>query len=288
MQTPIHEPPRRSQSQAERRRRKSQVLPASPDVGVLAEMLFALHHEAEVYLNHGVQSALAATPNLVALHREDVEDTFEYLSIKSLDDPNYHYPLFRELAAVYATHSFELCEYPFDSYACLDELLKMPYTDILTVLFTPNALCVEISQLRSAYGYTSFPTSPTSMDFSLGSDARYDNPDEWYYWQAVRERIITAIAVNRSRSKPSKIFLMDESAQDPMFRIILEDTVVGALGHNPEAYPGHGVFGAARGAAEFARRGGYFWNSSEAPPCADTGMGGLLLAFQTAQPGFST
>ncbi|KEF60990.1 uncharacterized protein A1O9_02554 [Exophiala aquamarina CBS 119918] len=105
-------------------------------------MLSALHLEAEVYLSHGIQSALAATPNLVALYREDLEDTFEYLSIKSLDDPNYHYRLFREPSAVYATHGFGLCEHPFDSYACLDELLKMPYTDILTVLYTPNALCV--------------------------------------------------------------------------------------------------------------------------------------------------
>lgn len=244
-------------------------------------MLSALHHEAEVYLNHDIQSALAATPNLVALYREDVEDTFEYLSIKSLDNPNYLYRLFREPAAVYATHGFGLCEHPFDSHACLDELLKMPYTDILTVLYTSNSLCVEISQLKSAYQYTPFPTLPTSMDFSLGSDARYDNPNEWHYWQAVRERIITALAVNRPTSKPSKIFLMGESAQDLMFRIILEDTVVGALGYNPEAYPGHEEFGAARGAAEFARRGGYFWNSSEAPPYADTGMSSRVNALSS-------
>ena len=209
-------------------------------------MLSALHHEAEEYLKHDIQSALAATPNLVALYREDVQDTFEYLSIKSLDNPNYHYQPFREPAAVYAAHGFGLCEHPFDSYACLDELLKMPDTDILTALYTPDALCVEISHLRSAYAYIPYPTSPTSMDFSLGSNARYDNPDEWYYWQAVRERIITALSVNQARRKPSKIFLMGDSAQDLMFRIILEDTVMGALGYNPDEYPGHEVFGAAR------------------------------------------
>lgn len=228
-------------------------------------MVSSLRHEAEEHLGHSVPSALAATPNLAALYREDIEDAFEYLSFKFLHNPNPYLPLFREPAAVYASHGFGICKHPFNSHSCLDELLKMPDTSVLTVLYTRNVLGVEICELASAYRYVPYPTSPTSMDFSLGSNARYDNPNEWYYWQAVRERVLTAIAVNWPNNKPSKIFLMGESAEDLMFRIILEDTVVGALGYNPEAYPGHEVFGAARGAAVLASRGGYFWNSTRAP-----------------------
>jgi|ERR1700734_2834020 hypothetical protein len=74
--------------QARRRQRKSQGLPASEDVGILAEMLGALRNAAEVYLDSKIYYALAACPNLVALYHEDIEDTFEYLSLKSLDNPN--------------------------------------------------------------------------------------------------------------------------------------------------------------------------------------------------------
>lgn len=31
------------------------------------------------------------------------------------------------------------------------------------------------------------------MDFNLGSQALDDNPDEEYYWQAVRDRIVVAV-----------------------------------------------------------------------------------------------
>lgn len=63
--------------QAETRRRKSQGLPASEDVGILADMLGDLRTAAEEYLGSSIYYALAACPNLVALYREDIEDAFE-------------------------------------------------------------------------------------------------------------------------------------------------------------------------------------------------------------------
>ena len=71
-----------------RRERKAQGLPASEDVGTLSVMLRALRDAAESYLGHEISSALAATPNLVALYQEDVDDAFEYLGLENLDDPN--------------------------------------------------------------------------------------------------------------------------------------------------------------------------------------------------------
>lgn len=65
---------------------------ASEDVGTLSVMLQALRDAVESYLGREISSALAATPNLVALYQEDVDDAFEYLGLESLDDPN---PLFR-------------------------------------------------------------------------------------------------------------------------------------------------------------------------------------------------
>jgi hypothetical protein len=63
--------------QAERARRKSQGLPASENVGILADMLGDLQTVAEEYLGHSIYYALAAYPKLAALYREDIEDVFE-------------------------------------------------------------------------------------------------------------------------------------------------------------------------------------------------------------------
>ena len=92
-----------------RRERKAQGLPASEDVGTLSVMLQALRDAAESYLGHEISSALAATPNLVALYQEDVDDAFEYVGLKSLDDPNPLFRMFHETAAAAASYGIGLC-----------------------------------------------------------------------------------------------------------------------------------------------------------------------------------
>jgi hypothetical protein len=251
--------------QAKRMARKAKGLPASDDVGIIADLLGTLRNAAEKYLGHKVNSVLAATPNLVALYREDIEDAFEYLSIKSLDNPNYLYPLFREPAGAEANYGLGLCQKPFDADDCHDELIKLPFVSVLTVLYTHNALCVEVSDMKSSYAYYACSTIPSSMDFTLGSNALHDNPNEDYYWAAVRERIITALVGCMPGSKPTIVFLMGDCVQSWMFNLVLEDTLGNVLGYVPKAYQDDHVFAAARGAAEFARGGGYWWNSSEAP-----------------------
>ena len=218
---------------------------------------------AVTILHDTISTALVATPNIVALYREDVEDALEYVSIKSLDEPNNLFRLFREPAAAMAHNIIGLCQSPFDPPSCLAELHKLPFWSVLTVLYTRTSLCVEASYFRSAYYYNPHHSYPTSMDFSLGSDAINDNPDKDYYWQAVRDRIIAGIAPNLPVEEPYKVFLMGESAASPKLREILEDVLTRFVGFLPEIYDKDPVFAAASGAAEIARRGGYRDNTSD-------------------------
>jgi hypothetical protein len=246
--------------QARRRWRKAQGLPASEDVGILAEMLAALRTAAERYLGSSIYYALAACPNLVALYREDIEDAFEYLSLRSLDNPNNLYRLFREPAGAEASYGLGLCHDPSNVDRCNKEQHEMPIATVLTVLYTRNALCAEVSVMKSAYAYYPYPTSPPSMDFNLGSQALHDNPDEEYYWQAVRDRIVAGVAGGLPANRPTKVFLLGESTHEDKFRAAMEDTLKTILGYVPEIYDKDPVFNAARGAAEFARRGGFLWS----------------------------
>ena len=155
--------------------------PASDDVAVLAKMLSSPRDAAEDYLRHPLEAALAATPNLVALNREDEEDAFDFVTLESLDSANGLLALFREPAAVEASYNIGLCSTPEDQDACLEEMKKTPFPDMLTVLYTKNALCVEVSTMASVYFYNTYHTVPTSMDYTLGSDAKHDNPNEHYH-----------------------------------------------------------------------------------------------------------
>jgi hypothetical protein len=244
--------------QARRRQRKSQGLPASEDVGILAEMLGALRNAAEVHLGSKIYYALAACPNLVALYREDIEDAFEYLSLKSLDNPNNLFRLFREPAGAAASYGFGLCHDPSNVDRCNKEEYEMPITAVLTILYTKNALCVEVSVMKSAYAYYPYPTSPPSIDFNLGSQALHDNPDEEYYWQAVRDRIMAGVAEGLPGRRPTKVFLLGDSTHEDKFRDVMKDALKSILGYMPDIYDEDPVFSAARGAAEFAKHGGFF------------------------------
>ena len=249
--------------QTERRQRKAQGFPASEDVERLADMMSALLYRAEEFLGHKVTSTLAATPDLVALYCEDLEDAFDYIEVKSLDEPNGLFRLFRETAAVQGHYGFGLCEKPFQPAACLDEIRKMNSTDVLTIFYTRRSLCLEVCVMNSAYSIYPYPSVPTSMDFTLGSDAIREGPNDDYYWEAVRERIVRAIAAALPYRKPTRVFLMGESIDSARLRQILSDTLVEMLSYMPDVYADDPVFAASSGAAEFARRGGYRWNARD-------------------------
>jgi hypothetical protein len=136
----------------------------------------------------------------------------------------------------------------------------MPVTTVLMVLYTRNALCVEVSPMKSAYAYYPYLMSPSSMDFNLGLQALHNNPDEEYYWQGVRDRIVAGVTGGLPANRPTKVFLLCDNTCRNTFKAVMEDALKSILGYVPDVYDDDPVFSAARDAAEFARRGGFLWS----------------------------
>lgn len=221
-------------------------------------MLNSLRHAAEAFLGQNVSEALAATPNLVASYREDIEDSFTYIGLRSLDNPNYLYRLFRETNAAAASYGIGMCHDYTDQASCREELHNMTSQSMLSVSYTRDALCVELVVISSAYWYLAYPSSPPSMDFSLGSNALHDNPDEAYYWASVRDTIYRGIMPGfKIGRRPRHAFVFGESSTDPKFRRVLKESLSGFLGTDLEILDDHQVFAPARGAADIALRGSY-------------------------------
>ena len=248
--------------QNQRRKRKAQGLPASDDVATIASMISELREKVELELGHNITSALAAVPNLPGLCREDIDDAFEYLSLRTLDDPLDQRTFFRHPAALTAFNGFGLCERPFDEEHCRKEIEEMPEQAILTVSYNRNALCVESSEMHSVFYYYPYETQPSSMDFTLGSDAYFDNPHPRYYREAMRRRIMTAIIRGLPANKPDKVFIHGESLYEEWLVLYLADACDKLLGGAEQVawYPEEPFFSVAQGAAELARRGGYVSN----------------------------
>jgi hypothetical protein len=221
-------------------------------------MLKALRAATESYLGHTVFSALAATPNLVALYQEDVDDAFEYIALHNLDNPNPLFRMFHESAAAAASYGLGLCKNYSDQAACDHELTNMPVQTLLSVLYTKESLCAEVSLIQSIYWNYPYDSSPPAMDFTLGSDRIHDNPNEEYYWQEVKDTIYRGVLEGlRFERRPSLVFLFGESSQDPTFRSILEEALRSLLGKVPEIVDDNPIFRTAQGAAELAKHGGY-------------------------------
>jgi len=157
-------------------------------------MLKALQTAAESYLGHNISSALAAIPNLVALY-QDVDDPFEYIGLKSLDDPNPIFRLLHESPAAAASYGMRLCRDYTDPNTGDEERRNMPPQALFTVLCTMNSPCIKLTVMNSAYSIWPYPSTPPSMDFTLGSDKIHDNPNDEYYWEAVRDTIMRGMLV---------------------------------------------------------------------------------------------
>ena len=229
-------------------------------------MISELREKVELELRHNITDALAAVPNLPGLCREDIDDAFEYLSLRSLDHP-LQGTFFRHPAALAAFNGFGLCERPFDLEHCRRDIKDAPFEGVLTVLYNRNALCVESSRMSSVYWYDPYVTHPSSMDFTLGADAKYNNPNPKYYREAMRRRVMTPIIQALPYNKPKKVFIHGESLYEEWLVLYLADACDKLLGGEEQVvwYPEEPFFSVAQGAAELARRGGYVWDPDEYP-----------------------
>lgn len=126
-----------------------------------------------------------------------------------------------------------------------------PTERILSILYTRTALAVTFSKDGSAYYAYESPLS----DVDLGFDERNRNPNEDYYWEAVRDKIRIPLVKYPYWRPVSRVLLMRESALNEKFNEIPEEALETALEEIPPIYSDDPLFAVARGALEFVSWG---------------------------------
>jgi hypothetical protein len=236
-----------------RRLKKKAGLPASPDVGVLATVIKSLRSQIEADLHITVSDSTLAAPNLEALYQDDVSDICEYVGFKYIIPKALYKPLLWETSAAYAGYGFGLCEHWQNDTLCQIENNEFPFTQVLSVHYSRNALTSSLATIRSAIGANE-PSSGHLENFSLGSDSRvlYKDVDE--YWADVKAVLVQRMKETPGMGKPVRIIVTGDRV-DEEFLGVLEEAMKGVMKDVPSVVWDNPPLAAAKGAAEFRRRG---------------------------------
>lgn len=205
-------------------------------------------------------------PLLAALYQEDLEDAFEYAGLIYIPHYPYWYGgLFHETGAVYVGNGFGLCSNYTDPVGCDRERKNPPHQpmneNVLSVSYTRGLLTSTWASEGMWFSYPA-PEGPVVADLNLGWDKRNDNPDEEYYWAAVRDAIITPVLeANKYISRQTnKVLLHGDCTLIERFQNVLREAVEGVLPNKPEVFAFDPVYSSARGAAEMAKRVHWSYN----------------------------
>ncbi|KAH6669265.1 hypothetical protein B0J14DRAFT_641177 [Halenospora varia] len=267
--------------------------PATPEVGVLADMLLSLRDETVAALSPSLGPSfhldyVAITgPPLSGLRREDLSDALEYAGLRSWLDPPQPgqgiqagmYPeVLGEAHAAVVADGNGLCANYRNLFVCWDEEERMPSNLVLVASFTRRALYVAAGVVRAPFDWVQPPLVHTT-DFKAGleSMARYGMPSE--FWVHVRGRLrdVAQQALASTNGGLTKVLLLGENATNPDFLDALRESVADLVGSKSsgdtvirEAVLADPVFVGARGAAQYARwRQEAPFGCRELPTCED-------------------
>lgn len=235
--------------------RKAIGLAPSPDVAYLAKMISDLRARVEEHTGGPIDSASLTTMHLPALYFEDLNDAFEYVGLKFLPYSELSSHTLYETMAAYAGYGNGLCSNYTDQKACHREQRSMPDDVVMPILYTRNVLTVSLSIMVSAY-YLYEPGHRFLVDFSLGYDARpLRKVNEETYWDAVGMKLQQILIENPYYDRPTKVLLMGDGIGDETFQRVLRKALSHQMADLPEIFSKDSEGVAAKGAAEFAKRG---------------------------------
>ena len=234
-------------------------LPASRDVGYLANMFIALRSAVEKQLQTSISSAGITTLHLAALYPEDMLDVYEYVKLEYLSLPMGDKMLY-ETSAAYPGYGYGLCNDYMESESCEKEEEDMDWDVVMAVLFTRTVLTVTLSITKSAY-YLFEPDYRHRSNFDLGYDSKTRQQDEQGYWSAVTNQLEETMVENPYYDRPAKVLLMGDCIDDKNFRVALEKALSRQMETVPDILKHDAEFVAARGTAELTKR--LLWESNQ-------------------------
>lgn len=238
-----------------RRCRKSIGLPASEQVGVLAEMVTALRERAETLLEGPVEAISLTFPHMYVLYDEDVNDIFEYLKLqerpwKDLDDDDV---IIWHTSSIWAGHGLRLCSNYVDFEAYWQEMLGFEEDTAISIGLEDNTLMAAKATLSAAV----LPWEPrhhTSIDWFLGWE-HHDSPG---YWIAIQARLFELLQYFRDQIPDPNLTIMlyGEHGDAPqLLKTVQTALAVERYPRSAQIWTVYAATVAARGAAELAKRG---------------------------------
>ena len=236
-----------------RRALKEAGLPASSDVGILAAVIKKLRSQIESDLKITISDATLTTTHLDALYQDDVEDICENAGFKYIIPKSLFKPILWETSSAYAGYGFGLCEHWQNETQCRLENDEFPFTPVLAVHYSRTALTSTHATIRSAIG-TSEPWGFRMENFKLGNDAKALYANENDYWSDIKAALQQIMQKFPAMEKPVKIILTGDMVNGD-FMQNLEEAMKDHLGRIPPIFSNDAVVVAAKGAAEFRRRG---------------------------------
>ena len=233
--------------------RKRLGLPASSDVGILANLLITLRCNTEHQLGSLIDSVVTAFPLLPGLCFEDIDDALDYAGLNPLTDRKlYNQP--HETSAAYAGYGLGLCKNYTDVDLCHAQEKELPPEHTLAVSYTQKSMIVVLTTMERAYMYYE-PDSSYIVDHEAGLGALKNYPNNHNaYWDHVRVRLMQLTLEPYTKRRIEKVLLLGESALDETFLEVVKDAMYKLQGDLPKIYMDNPLHVAARGAAEFAKR----------------------------------
>jgi hypothetical protein len=241
--------------QLKRRARKAVGQPASSDVAAISTLIRDLKKATEEKLGFEIVSAAASLPRIPAIYDEDLYDAFDYVGLGYLQiiSATYHHTfLTYETMAALVGHGFSVCpNVTYPDSCSVDDLQDNYYI----VEYTKDSLFVYYTLARSAY----YEIETAYFDLGLGNNAQFHNPDESYYWEAVRKVLLQPL-LDHTSTWPSKIILVGEegSVNDRVFSQNLFLVLKEFFGKDvPHVIDQDYQWVQSKGVAEFVRRRPY-------------------------------
>ena len=234
-------------------------LPASYEVGVLANVVRHLRSQLEGAFGIHITEAVFTASHLVALYQDDLQDMATYLGLRYVTPRREFHPFVWESASAYAGHGRGLCKSWYNDTECSQEDVQtLPEIALLSVHYSRTALTVALSMIQGASSIWE-PEYRHAENFSLGREALARYPREEDYWRDARRHLLIILEEYTGFTKPHLVILTGD-ADDGEFTAHLEDALLGHMGRVPEILSNQSTVVAAMGAAEFMRRGPAWWS----------------------------
>jgi hypothetical protein len=227
-------------------------LPASVEVGVLAQTIGHLRSQLESDFSISIFEAVFTSSHLLALYQDDLEDIAVNVVIKYITPWYQSQPIFWETGAAYAGHGFGMCKHWRDEDRCEDEEMKLPDTTVLSVHYNQNALTVSLARIQTVFS-TWEPNYRRVENFTLGSNAISGYSSLKEYWADVRGTLLEVMEGNPLFLKPQMI-IVTGNITDGYFIDFLKGAISDYLGKLPDIISTDAKVVAAIGAAEIMRR----------------------------------